>query len=215
MLTLYELLSREYVWTVCDFFFFFFFFVARQWKQSLELSSTYCLFAMYCFSGRETFVEYWQLLIWWFEGGALSIKWNRILFSIFERAVRCLFLSDFSWGRCSFEYTVCIVFNGFITFVVNLYSIWGHYYTCGQFLFHLRALLHLWSIITFVASTSFLNSCHLPDRCSTPYLRHIGSRIWTSKCILVYGTPRQLPAAQFLFFTMALIDHIHFFFSSI
>ena len=94
---------------------------------------------MYCFSGRETFVEYWQLLIKWFEGGALSIKCNRILFSIFERAARCLFLSDFNWGWCSFEYTVCV------------------YYICGQFVFHFRALLHLWSIITFVALTSFLH----------------------------------------------------------
>ena len=39
-----------------------------------------------------------------FEGGAFSIESNRILcFSIFERAQRCLFLSDLNWRRCSFE----------------------------------------------------------------------------------------------------------------
>ena len=43
--------------------------------------------------------------------------------------------------------TVWIAFAGLISFAVNLYYIWVHYYICGQF------LLHLWSVITFVAST--------------------------------------------------------------
>ena len=141
---------------------------------------------MYCFSGRETFVEYWQLLIWWFEGSALSIKWSRIFLRFSNERRGAYFCPT---------------------------SIEGGALSSIQFVLYLTSLLHLWSIcipfegiITLVVSYHIcglnivLNSCHLPDRCSTPCLCHIGCRIWASKCILVYSTPRQLPAAQFVFF---------------
>ena len=61
-------------------------------------------------------------------------------FFIFARAPRCLYLRTALSGLC----TVWIVFDDFITFVAILYYIWGHHCICGQFLLHLRALLHLW-----------------------------------------------------------------------
>ena len=158
---------------------------------------------MYCFSGRETFVEYWQLLIKWFEGGALSIKCNRILFSIFERAARCLFLSDFNWGRCSFEYTVCIVFDKFITFVVNLYSIWGHYYTCGQ-------LSHLWLKHRFLIHVIFPIAVLLRASAILDVASGHQSAFWS---IAHLGSCQLHSLFFFSFFPMALIGHLHFFFS--
>ena len=75
-------------------------------------------------------------------GGSISKKKNEI-FCFFERAPRRLFLSDFTEGGAHPRNTVLIAFEGF-----NLISIFFY-----QFVLHLRASLHLWSIITFVAST--------------------------------------------------------------
>ena len=92
----------------------------------------------------------------WFEGGAFATECNGILFSVFERAPRAyVCLTEIEGGALSSKYGVDSVwrFDGFITFVVNLYCIWRHYYICSQFLLPLRAILLLWSIITFVASS--------------------------------------------------------------
>ena len=159
------------------------------------------------FPGREKFVEYWQLLIWWFEGGAISIKWNRILFSIFERAARCLFLSDFNWGRCSFEYTVCIVFDGFITFVVNLYSIWGHYYTCGQ-LSHLwlqhRFLIHVIFPIAVLLRASAILDLASGHQSAFWSMAHLGSCELYNFFFFYYGTHRPY-SLLFLFYLIFFV----------
>ena len=43
--------------------------------------------------------------------------------------------------------------GGVLSSIYGLDSICRFYYICRQFVLHLSALLHLWSIITFVAST--------------------------------------------------------------
>ena len=63
------------------------------------------------------------------QDGALSIKCNRILFSKAALTFVQLILSA-AFFRA---YNVWIAFVGFITFVVNLYYIWVHFYVCGQY----------------------------------------------------------------------------------
>ena len=63
------------------------------------------------------------------QDGALSIKCNRILFSKAALTFVQLILSA-AFFRA---YNVWIAFVGFITFVVNLYCIWVHFYVCGQY----------------------------------------------------------------------------------
>ena len=80
-------------------------------------------------------------------GGALSIKCDRILCFSKEHRGAYFCPTYIGGGVLSRLYTVWIAFAGFITFAVNLYHIWVHYYICGQFLLHLWALLH--SLMTF------------------------------------------------------------------
>ena len=52
--------------------------------------------------------------------------------------------------------------------IYGFHSILGFYYICGQFSLHLRALLHLWSIITFASTDVFI--CLLVSASLTIYL---------------------------------------------
>ena len=66
------------------------------------------------------------------QDGALSIKFDRILFSKAARTFVQLI-----WSAAFFRaYNVWIAFVGFITFVVNLYDIWVHFYVCGQYVLY-------------------------------------------------------------------------------
>ena len=74
-------------------------------------------------------------------GGSISKKkWNILFFSKEHRGA---YFRPTTEGGAHPRNTVLIAFEGF-----NLISIFFY-----QFVLHLRASLHLWSIITFVAST--------------------------------------------------------------
>ena len=75
-------------------------------------------------------------------GGSISKK--KMKYFVFSKEHRgAYFCPTFTEGGTHPRNTVLIAFEGF-----NLISIFFH-----QFVLHLRASLHLWSIITFVAST--------------------------------------------------------------
>ena len=73
----------------------------------------------------------------WFEGGALSITCNRILCFPFSKE------RDGAYFCLTYK-----IESGALSSIYGLDNIWRFYYICGQFVLHLRALIHLWSIIT-------------------------------------------------------------------
>ena len=113
------------------------------WGQRRQCNSKFKFITCLVHGLKITFLlyTYWEILTkkLWFEGGALSIKCHRILFLSFERAPRftaVLISVRLKLRTALFRvYTVWLVFDCFITFVVNFHYMWGLYYICGQLIF--------------------------------------------------------------------------------
>ena len=102
----------------------------------------------YCIFRRST-ATYWfsyLKMTRWFEGGALSITGHRILCFPFSKE------RDGAYFCPTYK-----IEGGALSSIYGLDNIWRFYYICGQFVFHLRALIHLWSIcITFEDINTFV-----------------------------------------------------------
>ena len=81
--------------------------------------------------------------------GVTLFRLNAIGYCVFRKSAKALIFVRLIL-RAAFcrGYTGWIAFAGFITFAVNLYYIWVHYYICAKFLLHLcgllRQFLQLW-----------------------------------------------------------------------